>query len=336
MPQNDIDSEKPQNKPQQSVVDQLTTFAFGVRSFARLTYQKLSNLERANMELGIKLLKRGDYFDAYWRFKLVLFLNKNNSLAYYLLGKSLFYRGKFTEAAIALNQSLRLKPDLDEARFLLAAGGKPAEIKSLPRSFVIEKLDFVATRYEEFITGTSSHLTTAMQEELQKIIGDKMGFNVLDLGARGGDSSQILRSVANSVVGVEPSLKLSAIARTRRVNELLTFNSLVTRFPEDYLKEVKEKFAIILSTYYLDNLGALDEFFRLTANIVETGGLFVFNINRNAGAEDYKFKPSSLIFTHSTAYIEKLAAENSFSVLTKRDVKYSNDSVDVLYILEKN
>ncbi len=319
-----------------SAIDQLWGFVTRIRSLSRLTFYKLGNIEKANMELGIRQMRMGNYFDAALRFKFVLWMNKSNTIAYYLLGKSFFYRGKLKQAVPPLQQALKLDPSLEEAKFLLACCGTNAGIKAIPRSFIIDKLDLLSVNYEQFVENVSSKTNTILEEEIKKIIGDNMGFNVLDLGARGGDTAQILRSTANSIVGVEASLRMIGLARNRRVNDLLTFNQLVTKFPEDYLRESKEKFSVVLCTYYLDNLGPLEEFFKLVANVIEPSGIFAFNTHLHSGAEEYFFRPNVMMFSHPTAYIEKLAEKSGFKIAARREVKYVNGSIDSVYVLVKS
>jgi len=287
------------------------------------------------MELGIKQLKAGNYFDAALRFKFVLWMNKRNVIAHYLLGKSYFYRGKFAECVPPLKEALRLQPDFEEAKFLLTCAGANTGIKAIPRSFIIDKLDQISLNYDQYVQNTSSQVNAVLAEELKKLTGENMGFNVLDLGARGGDTAQILRSVSNSVIGVEPSLKLVSIARSRRINNLLAYNQIAGRFPEDYLRECKDHFSIVLCTYYLDNLGPLDEFFKLVSNVTEDKGIFAFNISVHNGNEDYFFKTSSILFAHSPAYVEKLLEKSGFKIISRREVKYASGATDMVYVTVK-
>lgn len=301
----------------------------------RLSAYRLSHFEKTNMEIGIKQLKRGDFFDAGLRFRFVLLINKQNAIAHYLLGKSYFYRGKFSKAIPHLRQALKLRADLTESEFLLACCGVNPQITSIPRSFIIEKLDYISTFYDEFTTNTSSLVNKVLEEELKKIIGENMGFNVLDLGCRGGDTAEILRKVANAVVGVDPSLKMVALARNRRIENMLTFNLLITKFPEDYLAECKDKFSVVTSTYYIDNLGPLENYFSLVAKVLEPGGLFAFNTNKSSGSEDFSFRSNIILFSHSAEYIKKLADSVGFNIIIKREIKYPNNTEDLVYILEK-
>ncbi len=81
--------QKAPSTPQQSALDRMIAFYESAESFMRGSYYRLGHMEKANMEMGIKQLKRGEYFDAGLRFKFVTYLNKNNDMAYYLLGKTL-------------------------------------------------------------------------------------------------------------------------------------------------------------------------------------------------------------------------------------------------------
>ena len=296
-------------RPKTSAIDNLIAFSKRADKFMRMAVYKIGHIEQANMELGIKQLKSGNYFDATVRFKIVLLVNKTNAIAHYLLGKTYCYRNKFTEAVSHLQQALRLQPDFDEAKFILACCGQRVDIKMIPRSFIIEKQDLLSVNYDNFVPTTSARVNSVLAEEFRKILGDQMGFTVLDLGCRGGDTSQMMRKNANSIIGVEPSLKLVAIARNRRIDNLLTFNLIFGKFPEDYVKESLDKFQIVLSTYYLDNLGPLDDYFTNVMKVLDKGSFFAFNIARHDTKEDFLFHGNEMIFTHSAKLYRKIAGE---------------------------
>ena len=331
---NQENNEKSVETPPQSFLDKFANYIFNFRSYFNKLVDRVSNIEKSNMEAGIQQLRKGQFKEARIRFGIVTKLNHKNAIAHYLRGKCSFYLQKNKDAIQSFRQALKLNPNLEEAKFLVAACGAPQEIKSIPRSFVIEKSDNLSTILEYFQDNFSSKLNVVLAEEFKKILGEKLGFNVLELGTHGGDSAEIFRNYANSIVGVEPSLKLLALDRNRRVENLLTYNLLVGKFPEDYLKESKEKFYVVLSTYYFDNLGDLNEIFGLVHNALEDKGLFAFNVNKFAKT-NFEFKPKSLLFSHSPEFIKSLLQKHGFNLIVEKEVSYEDSGTDILYIVEK-
>ncbi len=298
---------------------------------------KLKNIEKSNMELGIHHMRAGNFYDAGLRFKIVLFFNKNNAIANYLLGKALVFQTKFEKAVPPLQAALTLKPEMDEARFLLSVCGALPPVTSIPRSYIIEKADTLAlpSVFEDFSNNVSKPFHQILTGELARYYGDeRLGFNVLTLGTNGGESALTVRKIANSIVGVDPSLKMTALSRNRREEDVLVYNTLVTRFPEDYLKETSNKFDLVICTFYLDNVGDLNPLFAQVKNVLNDGGTFAFNVKPLNTAE-WHFIPGTMVFGHSDSYVKSVLEKQGFKLFHSQEVPTENLGSDVLYIAEK-
>ncbi|PIR31667.1 MAG: hypothetical protein COV36_07645 [Alphaproteobacteria bacterium CG11_big_fil_rev_8_21_14_0_20_44_7] len=335
------DKEKATEKPTKSVLDSALDWLQSIRHSGIEVIQRAKNLERTNMELGLRYLNQGNFFDAALRFRFVGWLNKNNHIAKYLEGKSYVYQGKFDKAIKPLQFALAADPSLEEARFFLAVCGSDVEIDRVPPSILIEQLENTTDIYEsQIVKGANYHVNEILQEELFKYLGEKQGFTFLDLDCRSGDVGEVVLEKADKITGIEPSMGLIALARQKRVDEKLVYNELINKMGIDFLhknvdSEVPIKYDIITITYSFLNYGSLDEYFALIARTLKPKGLLAFNISKASVTKGYEFEMDVMDFAHSNEYIAELADEYGFKAIVERDITYQSGKQDVFYLMEK-
>ena len=199
------------------------------------------------MELGVAHMKNGDYRDAAMRFRFVCWRNPKNFIAHYLQGKSYVFAGKYEKAIKPLKIALANKPELDEAKFLLATCGEKVDIEEIPPSILIEHLDKAAEVYDSEVI-EQSELTPLVSKVVEEYFEGKQGFGVLHLDCRAGDAPAAIFSRSDHMVGTDPSLKMLSKARDKRVDDRLVYNELVGKTARDYLDICEKKFDIIFST----------------------------------------------------------------------------------------
>ncbi len=298
-------------------------------------YDKITNLGRANIEMGILHMRQGLFYDAAIRFKMALWFDKNNPIAHYLLGKAYVYDGKRDKAIPPLQKALTLDPKLHEAEFLLLLCGTTNALTEIPRSFVIERNDTVADNYERaFPPGTETKIATKLKEEFKRYFENWQGFSVLDIGCMGGEYGALIKEKANALVGTEPSIKMAAIARQKRNGELLVYNKVIARFAEDYLKDTTERYQVIMAIQYLSNFLTVEEFFKLVrACFVKEGGLFIFTITPS-DTDSNRFYPEKILFMHSEKYVDACLEATGFRIHKKSEVQYDSGMIDLIYFAE--
>ena len=324
-----------EQKPQISFYEKMANYAKLSLDFLTSAYDKLNNLARSNIELGIYQMRSGQFYDAAIRFKMSLWFDRNNPITYYLLGKSYVYDGKRQKAIAPLKRALALDPKLAEAGFLLELCGSGTNLPEIPRSFVIERNDTIADNYAKiFPEGEKTHIAKKLEEEFARYFENWQGFTVLDLGCMGGDYGVLLKAKANVLVGVEPSIKMAAIARQKRENDLLVYNKVSGRFPEDYLKDTEESYQVMLSIQYLSNFAALDWFFKLArTRFAQEGGIFIFTITPSDTGQN-RFYADKILFMHSEKYVEESLAASGFRLHKKTEIVYESGMVDLIYMAE--
>jgi len=314
--------------PQISYMDKITNNVKQLGGVINNAIEKLKNLPKANIEAGIFHLRQGNFYDASMRFKIAAWMDKNNYIAHYLIGKALVYDGKRSKAIKPLKKALSLMPNFEEAKFLLAVCGS-GQLTELPRSFIIERNDILAQNYEAiFRPGEETNFRTKLKQEFATYFEEWQGFEVLDLGCMGGDAGELVRAKANH------SIKISAFAKTRRLGDSLVYNKVSAKFPEDYLAENEEYYQVMLSAFYVTNFADPTKFFRLVRQrISKKGGAFIFIINPNTGS-DYKFSDKQILFMHSEQFIEKCLTATGFTLFKKSEVKFESGNISILYIAE--
>ncbi|MEQ1789823.1 MAG: methyltransferase domain-containing protein [Rickettsiales bacterium] len=332
-------TEKPQKNddvaaPGKSALDTFLEKILKIREYASKLWSNLNNLEKSNIEAGIYHLRAGNYFDASFRFRFATMLNKNNSVAWYLLGKSSFYAKKNAKAINALRNALKLNPNLDEAKFLINACGTRENLISIPRSFIIEKSDVMATNYDQYLAQIGGNISDTFSELINGYYGDRIGINTLDLHCRGGELGTLVKNITNNMIGVEPSIKLAGMARTRRDNNLLVFNYVQSKFPEDYLKDTTDRFDLVICGLYFDNIGNLEPILSQINKVLSPRGALIFNSNKIA-SPDFEFVRNSLIFGHSDVYMRKVLEKTGFKIISTKEIKYASNSTDIVYLVEK-
>lgn len=320
--------------PQISYINKITNNVKQVGGVVTNAIDKLKNLPKANIEAGIYHLRQGNFYDASVRFRIAAWMDKNNYIAHYLVGKAMVYNGKRSKAIKPLKTALSLNPNFEEAKFLLAVCGA-GQLTELPRSFIIERNDILALNYDAiFKPNEETNYRTKLKQEFASYFEEWQGFEVLDLGCMGGETGEIIRIKANHLVGVEPSIKISAFARARRLGDSLVYNKVSAKFPEDYLAENEENYQVILSAFYVSNFADPANFFKLVRKrISKQGGAFIFTIVPYVGGNS-KFSDEQILFTHSELFIEKRLKEAGFKVFKKSEIKYESGNINILYIAE--
>lgn len=327
-----MEDEKP---AQTSYTERLLNIGRDSVKYFNTLADRLQNISRSNIEVGILQIKQGEFFDAALRFRIAAFFDKNNPIAHYMMGKAYVFGGKRDKAIAPLKRALQLQPSLNEAKFLLSICGSKTNLQELPRSFIIERNDIVGANYANiFPEGNDTNLIKKLRAEFDAYFESWQGFNVLDIGCQGGETGLLLREKANALVGVEPALRLAAIARQKRLNDALVYNKVVAKFPEDYIEETTEKFQVITAINYIGNFGALDEFFKQVRGMfVEAGGVFIFTMHPSQNAA-FEFASNKILFQHSEKYVEEQLAANNFRLHKKTEITYESGVIDLIYIAE--
>jgi predicted TPR repeat methyltransferase len=214
------------------------------------------------------------------------------------------------EAAIAAYQeALRCgHPDESDIHYSLASLGIGETPSRPPASYVKRLFDSYAPNFE-------SHLVQTLKYRIPETINDAFfrfgmrNVRFLDLGCGTGLVGNVVRDRCSRLVGVDLSERMLGIAREKGCYDELHAADLV-----EYLKVTTQTFDTICATDVLNYLGDLDDVISACFRVLGQGGVFLFTIETPPADQNCDFAlRSTMRYTHSQAYCEKLARQSGFS-----------------------
>jgi predicted TPR repeat methyltransferase len=151
-----------------------------------------------------------------------------------------------------------------------------------------------------------------VHEMLKKLkLPQQKNLDVLDVGCGTGVCGEYLRDFAILLVGVDLSPHMLEQADKKRLYDKLACAEAVS-----YMQQCKHSFDLVVASGVLILFGDLQPIFQATADLLKSGGVFVFTLYRSEG-ESIVVR-HNLHFAHSKTYIINVAAAAGFEV-TKLD-----------------
>lgn len=214
------------------------------------------------------------------------------------------------EAIGVLRRVLRRDPSHAEARFLLAGltGDRSMNLESPPPALIADLFDTYAPTFEQHLV---EDLKYSVPKALAKMLVE-LGLpadrsrRVIDLGCGTGLAGVELRPYARELIGVDLSPRMIERARARGIYDELKAEDLAATLAR--VSDVDWLVAADVLIY----VGVLDATFAACARVLRPGGMLAFSIERSDG--DDLVLQSTLRYSHSDAYVRRLAAANAFTV----------------------
>lgn len=219
--------------------------------------------------------------------------------------------GRSKEAAQMLQRCLELDPeDKLGARLALAAMGDDAPSRASD-AFVRNLFDLYAGYFDMHLVKNLEYtgpavLMGALGTWL-KAKGERPQLDILDLGCGTGLCGAAFRPFARRLHGVDLSPKMIAQAKKRAEYDLLKDGELV-----DFMHGAPLAYDVVLAGDVFVYIGDLEDVFEAAATVLKPEGVFAFTVEK--GREDYTLNDTNR-YTHSQAYVERLAREQGFNVL---------------------
>lgn len=304
--------------------ESLAKFLLGIA----VSVGKGTEVARNNYNLGIRHLGLGNYSDAIFRFKMVTWIEPENAEAWYQLGTSYLADNQNTVAASCYRKTLSMKPDHEEAAYMLAlARGARATADEMPRkiplSLVLAHFETQAPTYNADQLerrGYKGHALIASAVKTAATAG-RVDYSVLDLGVGTGLIAPLIRPIASQATGVDISEKMLAeAAKAKDDKNKRAYDSLIKAEAATFLKESPAaEYDIVIAGGLFSFVGVLDDMFKGISTALRPGGIFAFTAESHEG-EGYKFDTQAARFRFSRQYLERLASANGLSEISLEQV----------------
>ena len=295
----------------------------------------------ANLGNALRLMERGD--EAMASYDRALRLQPDNTRALKGRGLILWKSHRREEALACYEHLLRLEPDYadgwimkgaalgdlsrdeeaiasyrkalefddvanpDKIRYVLASLGSEAVPDASPLEYVRDLFDKYARRFEDHLVRQLNYrVPELLAAQLQPLLPPRP-VDVLDLGCGTGLCGVFLKPLARSLTGRDVSAKMLEEARGKQI-----YDTLVAAEIGAYLAQQSARFDLIVAADVFIYIGDLSLVFKGAHEALRPGGLFAFSTEVSEGAESRLL--GSLRYSHSAAYVGRLAAETGWQV----------------------
>ncbi|MFN7695156.1 MAG: tetratricopeptide repeat protein [Burkholderiales bacterium] len=211
------------------------------------------------------------------------------------------------EAVETFKRALPLGKDVEQLHFVLASLGAEPAPTAAPAGYVEALFDAYADNFDAHLLERLGYRTPNLLLDALSRVSQLEAATIADLGCGTGLCGPLLRPWASQLVGVDLSERMLA-----KAGELGAYDELVKADVVSFLKGRAQCFDLIVAADVLVYLGDLDATFASTSASLRGPGLFAFSVEAcDAPHTDFLLGPTRR-FSHSLAYIERLAARHGF------------------------
>ena len=297
----------------------------GIAQYRR-SLELMPNFAAAHYNLGMALADAGKIEEALACHCKAVELQPAFADSFETLANMLTIKGRDDDARTVLETGLKLHPDSENLRFLLAALNGDQSIKKAPTNYVATLFEHYA-RFDEHLTRLNYRGPELLREAINAAAPVRK-FDILDIGCGTGLSGAAFKDLATRMVGVDLAPSMVAQAKARAIYDDLRVADLST-----VLREADAQFDLILACDVLVYIGEADDLFAAVKTALRPGGLFAFTAEKSE-TEELKLLPS-LRYAHSIEYLRTLARRHGLEELhaQERDLRTENNRPTPAWIL---
>lgn len=274
--------------------------------------ERLRDLPKSNFDLACRFAKQGKWFDAVFRFRVVLFLRPDYPHAQYNLGGCYVRMGRTAEAKAALLKALRQTPDNPDVAFMLASvdpAALPAERrpKEMPEGMVTGFFGNIAEGYDVTEAGNKYQAGKVIHAFAQPLLTAPAPV-IEDWACGSGIAARPWRAAAARIHGVDvtPAMVALAQAATHVEKQLYEEVSVADiRALPDGMAEGKADLVLLINAAQF--IGDLSAVMRAAAAALRAGGLFVLTAEPIRAADGYGLVVETGRFGHAASYVQQVA-----------------------------
>lgn len=309
----------------------------------------------AHYGLGLALFAQGNLTDAGYSFRRAIYCRHDFIDAIYNLAKVCYAQENWHEAARLLERSLTLKnpdvlildalarlyhsrlgqpdkaidyyrrclaldPDNADIRYQMEALSGGSTLARMPAEAVTAVYNADAARWDRMVQEQGYDSPRLLQAALEPAPTPQKSLDVLDLGCGTGLCGLHFQTWARSLTGIDLSANMLAQARARAIYTDLIEGDIITA-PRQFVN----RFDLVVASDVLLLLGDLAALAQAVHQAMRPGGRFAFTVDTHEGPEDYRLTPWS-VFSHSRSYLQRLAAETGWQIVSMKDVMFPREN----------
>ena len=277
----------------------------------------------AHNNLGNVWMALGERDKARAAFEQALRIRPGNPDTHYSLGVLLSEAGESEQAARHFQLCLDSDPQDSRGAAILLAHLGAGEIPAHASPAQMQNIYDVRARSWDQESSYYGHVLIA---DALRAHDSRSGLDILDIGCGTGLAGALVRPLARRLDGVDLSSAMLDKARGKSVYDSLEQSDLVS-----FMSAHGNAYDAVLAAASLIHFGDLQALFRATGHCLREKGLFIFTLFPNqAGDADFAVAASNRLaqsgcFRHSAGYVERLAADNAFSVSALKTVRHELD-----------
>lgn len=218
-------------------------------------------------------------------------------------------------ALFHFREAVRIKPEDESSRHLIRVLMQDQQLKSSAPAYIQSLFDSYADYYD-------AHMRTQLHYQVpEKIIAamksagvlNSEKLNIVDIGCGTGLCGELLKPYAQRLVGVDLSEKMLEAAAQKNI-----YDQLVPANITSWLAAQKESFDLAIAGDVLVYFGELEELIAAVKCALKPRGYFIFNVETTS--KDNFVLTSTGRFAHHMKYLEQLARDFSFTVISETKV----------------
>lgn len=264
--------------------------------------QILFNLGVINMQQGY-LDQAIQYYQKALSYEPDVFAVHNN------LGVAFLAKQHAGLALQHFQQALRIQPTNQGIGYIVEMLKQNKQLLAAPMEYVKTLFDNYADHYEPHLLQALDYQVPPLFKKIaEKELHAKTAFDILDLGCGTGLCGDIIKPYAKTLIGVDLSEKMLALAAAKKC-----YDQLIAQDITSFLSDKNQQYDVILAGDVLVYVGELENIFSQSYQALRLKGFFIFNAEIN-DEQDFRLNQSGR-FSHHKNYIEKLAEKYGFTLV---------------------
>jgi predicted TPR repeat methyltransferase len=294
------------------ILDRLGEYPGAVESYQRVLGLK-PDLAEVHYLLGESFRVQRLFGKAEACYRKAVALDNDHLQAHYRLAFGLSAAKHHDEAARHFEEILRINPNDDQARHLLAAQ-RGETSAGAPPAYVSVLFDGIADTFDEKLVGALQYRTPQLLGELVRQLAAPAAksLDVIDLGCGTGLCAPLFRDLARTLHGVDLSSRMIEKARERNLYDTLDVGDITTS-----LRSKTAAWDLAIAADVFVYLGDLREVFTACASALRPGGMLAFSVEASDEGDAFVLRQTGR-YAHSGSYIRSLAAAAGLSEVGNR------------------